>query len=66
MSSHVCPCGQAMSQHAPSVPPTPLYRLARLAIRRAISQVVYLPPDVPESYRRAIARARAERTEVGA
>jgi len=66
MTSPVCPCGQAMPEHAPIVPPTPIYRLARLALRQAISQVVYLPPDVPESYRRAVAGARAERTEASA
>lgn len=61
MTAPVCPAdGLAYTDHPPADPPSTFYARVRSAFIDAIARIIYLP-DVSESHRRAIIRARTER-----
>ena len=57
-----CTCGHPYVDHPEASGPTPLYKVARQALRHAVAQVIYWP-DITDTQRRAIERAHRERAE---
>lgn len=58
-----CICGRQLTDHPEPQRPTPHYEVARRALIVATSRVIYWP-GITEGHRRAIERARRERSEV--
>jgi hypothetical protein len=60
MTSPVCNCGHTITDHPGPSAPTPLYLVARNALRIAVARAIYWP-GISERHQAAIARARRER-----
>jgi hypothetical protein len=60
MTPPVCICGHPITDHPEPSSPTPIYRVARHALKIAVARAVYWP-GISDRHQAAIARARRDR-----